>query len=119
MMPSSTRPEFAEAKRELRAAHRKTGRRIWADLERRILSGEASRTIVNISRLAKHTERGDYVVIPGKLLGVGQIRHRVTVGALGYSQSALSKLKQAKCRPLPLSQFVKKYSKKEGVKIIG
>jgi large subunit ribosomal protein L18e len=119
MRPGPTRPEFAEAKRELRAAHRRTGRRIWADLERRIVSGEASRTIVNISRLAKHTQEGDYVVIPGKLLGAGQIGHRVTVGALGYSLSALSKLRQANCVALTLAQFVKRYAEKGGVKIIG
>lgn len=51
------------------------------------------RVEVNINKLNKETKEGENVIVPGKVLGSGNISHKITIAAFSFSQSAKSKLK--------------------------
>src|SRR3989344_334775 len=52
---------------------------------------------VNLTKLEKHSEAGDIVVVPGKVLGSGSISKKITVYAFKFSEQAIEKLKAKKC----------------------
>ena len=89
--------------------------RVADDLER----PSRHRRVVNLSRLARNTKANDIVVIPGKLLGSGELNHSLTVAAWKFSDGAKEKVKLAKGTALDLSDFLKNNPDVKKVKIIG
>jgi large subunit ribosomal protein L18e len=88
--------------------------RIADELER----SSRSRREVNLSRIARASREGETVVVPGKVLGSGEMPHKATVVAFNFSSSALRKLKEAKCESIDLADFLKKNPEGSG-RIIG
>jgi len=59
------------------------------------------------------------VVVPGKVLGAGEINHPVIVAAFSFSEKAKEKIKAAKGKCLSFIDLIKKNPKGSNVKIIG
>jgi len=74
---------------------RKTKKDIFRRLAQLLLRSRRSRISINVGKLAKMSKPGTVVVVPGKVLGDGTIKHIVDVVALSFSQSALQKIKAA------------------------
>jgi large subunit ribosomal protein L18e len=55
------------------------------------------RVSVNLYKLSKNTKDGDSIIVPGKVLSVGKLDHSISIAAMQFSNSALAKLKAAKC----------------------
>lgn len=51
---------------------------------------------VNIMKINKLTKEGEVVIVPGKVLGKGDLDHKITLAAAKFSESAMPKLKNAK-----------------------
>lgn len=92
---------------------------IYKDLACRLEKPARSWAEVNISRLAVHTKKGDFVVIPGKLLGSGELKVPITVAAFSFSDSAKKKIKGAGGRSISIAELVEKKPHGKGVRIIG
>ena len=103
----------------LRKASKKTKAPLWKDLERRLLNSRSNRREVNLDKLSKFTKEGDVIIVPGKLLGAGNLGHSVIVFAYSVSKLASKKVKEAGGHILALSDLVEKYPHGSGVKIIG
>ncbi len=52
--------------------------------------------IVNIEKINKETKQGDKVIVPGKVLGKGEMQHAITIAAYSFSEEAKKKLKSCK-----------------------
>ena len=68
---------------------------------------------VNVSKISKHTKEGDVVVVPGKVLSSGEIKHKITLAALSESEATKHKVKIIK-----IQELANKNPKGEGIKII-
>jgi large subunit ribosomal protein L18e len=90
---------------------------IWRDVAKRLLRSK-SRAEINISRIARHTNKNDTVLVPGKLLGSGSINHPVTVGAVGFSEAAKEKLTKAGGKHMGIKELMTKVPKGTNVKIM-
>lgn len=88
--------------------------RVADDLEK----ASRRRVEVNLSRIARASKQGETVVVPGKVLGNGQLAHKVRVVAFSFSQSALRKLEEADCESMSISEFLQKDPQGNG-RIIG
>jgi len=81
------------------------------------LSGPARfQTKVNLDELDKLKE--DSILVAGKVLGNGDINKKISIAALGFSGSAIEKLKKKGCEIKTIKQEIEKNKKLEGVKII-
>lgn len=69
---------------------------------------------VNIDKINKETKDSDVVIIPGKVLAMGDIDKKVKVIALSYSAEARNKLEKAKCEIIMLSDEIKKNKEIKG-----
>ena len=48
-----------------------------------------SRKTVNLYKINKYSEEGDNIIVPGKVLGEGQMDHKINITAMEYSARAL------------------------------
>ena len=61
---------------------------------------------VNLSKLDRNTKTGDNVVVPGKVLSSGAIKHKINISAMEYSESALKSLREADCKILSIKEML-------------
>lgn len=90
----------------------------WTRVADDLAKANRKRRIVNLSRLARVTNANDVVVVPGKVLGDGELSHKLTIAAMTFSEQARTKLEKAGSTVVSLEEFMK--SKPKGkVRIIG
>ncbi len=92
---------------------------LWRRIASDLMKPTRSRRVVNLSRLNRVTKENEVVIIPGKLLGSGDLSHKLTVAAYQYSDSALEKLKKGGCTIVALTDMLKEKTKGKRVRIIG
>ena len=92
---------------KLEMTSRKTKKNIWKDLANRLESPTRNNTVVNVAKIDKLAKqfKGKTLVIPGKLLSLGNLEEKVTVVAVSASTKAIEKI-MAKGKFILLKDFV-------------
>jgi large subunit ribosomal protein L18e len=114
----STNPELVKLIRFLKKQSRERDAKIWLDVAENLAKPRSRRVSVNLSRINRHTQRRDIVVVPGKILGTGSLNHSLTIAAFDLSEKAEGKLKAAKAKFLSIPELVEKNPTGAKVKII-
>ena len=84
-----------------------------------MLSSEGkARVEVSIGRISRVAGCAEAVFVPGKVLGAGGIVRKVAIGAFRFSSRARSMIEASGGSALTVEQFVKKYPKGSGVKLV-
>jgi large subunit ribosomal protein L18e len=115
----STNPEIIQLIRNLKKQSREQEAGIWLDVAANLAKPSRQRVTVNLSRINRYTEKSETIVVPGKVLGSGNIDHAVTVAAFSLSEKAKEKLTAAKAKYLSISELVEKNPTGSNVRIIG
>ena len=103
----------------LRRAFKNNKAPIWRALERELSRPRRNRREVNIGTLAEKTDDGQVIVVPGKLLGSGEIGHKLTVCAITISESASKKIIAGGGKLVSLNSLVEQFPDGKGVRLIG
>lgn len=93
--------------------------RFWRRVIEEVQKPRRSRRIVNLYKLDRLTNSGDIVYVVGKVLGVGELTHPITVSAFSFSKTAYTKIKKAGGTILTTREFAERYPEGNSVKIIG
>ncbi|MCC6015029.1 MAG: 50S ribosomal protein L18e, partial [Desulfurococcaceae archaeon] len=73
--------------RELRKTANAYNARVW-DRVAELLGRPARRRVrVNVSKINRYARPGEYVVVPGKVLGAGTLEKSVIVAAVSFSRT--------------------------------
>ncbi|MEK6904147.1 MAG: 50S ribosomal protein L18e [Nanoarchaeota archaeon] len=99
----------------LRQVSRKLKIPLWMRIAEELERPTRARRSVNIHRIEKYAKDGETVIVPGKVLGTGDLTKKVKVAAFRFSGSAKSKIKSA----MSIEQLLKENPKGKGVRIIG
>ncbi len=105
--------------RLLRKISKENNAKIWKSIAEMLEKPSRQRIVVNVSRINRHTKDGDVVVVPGKVLGAGNINHKVVVAAIGFSRTAYEKIVSAGGKCLHILDLAYQNPKGSNVKIIG
>jgi large subunit ribosomal protein L18e len=89
-------------------------RRVAEDLEK----PSRQRRIVNLYKINKFTKENETVVVPGKVLAVGELDHPVTIAAFTFSGSALDKINKVG-KAIPIGELIKEDPKGKRIRILG
>ena len=114
----STNPELIKLIAFLKKEGREKQANIWIDVASHLSKPSRQRVSVNLSSINRNTKRADTIVVPGKILGAGNLAHSVTVAAFDASSKAKEKLALAKAKYLSIPELVQKNPKGSKVKII-
>jgi large subunit ribosomal protein L18e len=104
---------------ELKNAGRDNQAPIWRDIASRLEKPSRNWAQVNISKLEAYVRDGEHVVVPGKLLGSGEVNKAFTVIAYNASASAKAKIAAAGGKVLSMEEGVVAFPKGEKCRIIG
>jgi large subunit ribosomal protein L18e len=102
---------------ELKKASIQQNAPVWKAVAEKLEKPTRNRPIVNLAGLNRATKQGEFIVVPGKVLGDGELDHAVTIAALGFSQSASDKLKASKGTQATIYDLLKKDPKGKTVRI--
>ena len=70
----------------------------------------------NLEDIDEQTKQGETIIVPGKVLGQGEITKKIKIIALSFSSSAFEKLKKAKCET---STIEEEFERNKGEKLEG
>ena len=115
----TTNPELRKLIIFLRKQSRENKVSIWRDIAERLAKPRRRRIAVNVSRLNRYTQRNETVVVPGKVLGAGEMEHSITVAAFAFSEAAKTKIIAARGKCLSFSDLIKKKPNGSNIRIIG
>ncbi|MEE9237415.1 MAG: 50S ribosomal protein L18e [Thermoplasmata archaeon] len=116
---TKTNPGLVALIGDLKQAARENDAPIWRDLAKRLSRASSRWAEVNLSRLERYSAKGDILVVPGKLLGSGQISKPIKVAAFRTSKTAREKVEAAGGEVLEFRQLMREYPKGSGVRIMG
>ena len=77
--------------KDLKQASKKNEAPIWSRLADLALK-PSSRRVVNLTRINKSTKENDILFVPGKVLGTGNISHKITLSSFSMSTTAANKI---------------------------
>ena len=110
-------PQRIKLAHELRKISKEKRVRIW---ERAAEELEKNRgREVNLEKINKYTKENDKALVPGKVLGNGNLDHKVKIAAFEFSATAEKKVKDAGGEVLTIKELIQKNPKGSGVKILG
>jgi large subunit ribosomal protein L18e len=105
--------------RDLKQASIKNDAPIWSRIAEMALKPTSAKRTVNLTRVDNVTNDSDVIIVPGKLLGTGNMSHKITVCSFSISTSAAKKILEAGGKIISHSEMISKFPSGKGVKIIG
>jgi len=105
--------------KDLKQASKKNEAPIWSRLADLAIKPSSSRRVVNLTRINKTTKDNDVLFVPGKVLGTGNISHKITLSSFSMSTTAANKIIQSGGNIMVYSDMIKKYPTGKGVRIFG
>ncbi len=93
--------------------------RFWKRVKYDLQKPTRQRRIVNVYKIEKFAREGETVLVPGKVLSVGDIRKKVSVAALTFSEEAARKIKEAKGSVLSIRELLLQNPEGKKVRILG
>jgi large subunit ribosomal protein L18e len=90
----------------------------WLSIARLLSGPVRNYSSLNLSDIDENSKEGDTVLVPGKVLGTGDLTKKVVIVALSISSSAREKLKKTKSEFVKIIDEIKKNPKAEGVKVL-
>ena len=104
---------------QLKAQSRSTGAALWRDVALRLEKSRSNWSQPNLSRLSRHAADEDMVLVPGKLLGSGEVAGKPSVAAFSFSSGAQEKIEAAGGEVMSIAELMEKNPTGTGVFILG
>ncbi|UCE80892.1 MAG: 50S ribosomal protein L18e [Methanobacteriota archaeon] len=114
-----TNPNLLDLIKRLKDAGRIHEAPVWRDIALRLEGPASNWAEVNVGRLDRYANDDEVIVIPGKLLGAGEISKKVTVAAFNASGKARMKVTGAGGMNLSIEELIEKNPKGSRVRIMG
>ena len=95
----------------------KTKRRIWKKVSKKLSGPRRERIEANLYRINKKTKENDVIVVPGKVLGIGEIDHKLTIACLDCSKTARKKIETSGSKLLSIEELLEQNPDGRDVKV--
>lgn len=91
---------------------------LWKRVAEDLESSTRRHRVVNVYKLSKFAKENETIIVPGKVLGTGDIEQAVVVAAYKFSDEAEKKISQ-KGKIMTIEELMKKNPTAKNVRIIG
>lgn len=105
--------------KDLKKASTKNDAPIWAKLAEYALKPSIARRDLNLNRIGQLTKENDTVVFPGKVLGTGNISHKITLFSFSISNSAANKIVENGGKIINYSDLIEQNPTGKGIVLLG
>ena len=84
-----------------------------------ILSGPRKKRVnINLEKINKEAEKGEKIVVPGKVLSQGEINKKLKIIALDFSEKAKEKLLKSKSESSSIIEEIQKNPEAKEIRIL-
>lgn len=90
----------------------------WLEIASALSGSTRTRVQINLDKIDKNSKTGETIVVPGKVLSMGDITKKVRVIAFSFSGKAKEKLKKAGCEVISIKDEMQKNKEAKGIKIL-
>lgn len=115
----TTNPILFNLIMELKKRSREQSVNLWRRIANDLAKPTRQRRVVNLSSISRYTKENETIVVPGKVLGAGNLNHKLTISAFQFSNGAKEKIEKAGAKVVPLLELSKENPTGRGVRIIG
>lgn len=102
----------------LEKTYRKTKKKVWKDLAERLMRPRRQRSSVNLIKINRYGKEGEFIAVPGKVLGYGILEKPLIIAALSCSKNALNKVKLAGGKIISFEELVKINKEGKNIRIM-
>jgi len=92
---------------------------IWKTVASFLIGPTRKTRVVNLYKIDKYTKDNESIIVPGKVLGMGEINHKVKIAAFSFSKQAKDKLARAQGKTMTISEMIKENPKGKDIRIMG
>ncbi|MCK5022731.1 MAG: 50S ribosomal protein L18e [Candidatus Aenigmarchaeota archaeon] len=97
----------------------KNGSNFWKAVAKGLNRPASKKFEVNLTRIEKHAKVNQKIVVPGVVLGSGEIKKKLTIAALKFSGRAKEKIEKTGGQCLSIEDLYEKNPKGTGLRIMG
>ncbi len=90
----------------------------WLKVGHLISTPRRKQSDINLNEIDKIAKDNETIIIPGKVLGNGEVSKKIRIVALYFSASALEKLKKSKVESTNILEEIKKNPEAKNIRII-
>ena len=113
-----TNTELNETVSFLKVKARENKAKIWSVMAEQLSRSRGNRAVLDLNHISRVSRPDAVVLVPGKVLASGYLKHPVTVGAFQFSHEARLKIEKAGGKCVGIKDFVAKYPKGSNVHIL-
>jgi large subunit ribosomal protein L18e len=114
-----TNPNLVTLIQHLKDASRTNEAPVWRDIAVRLEGPQSRWAEVNVGKLQRYAAENDVIVIPGKLLGAGELAKKLTVASYRSSGQAKDKVENAGGTSMSIEELLAKHPKGSKIKLMG
>jgi len=119
MRSKATNPHLRKLIVELKKLSSEKNIPLWKRIAKDLEKPTRKRRVVNLSRINRFTKENEIIIVPGKVLGAGELTHKLTIVAYAFSSGALEKINKVKAKAMLIEELMKEDIKGKKVRIIG
>jgi len=90
----------------------------WEKIIKKVSGSRRKRLELNLDEIDNQTKDNDLVIIPGRVLGKGNIKKKIKISAMKYTESAKEKLKESKIEFNLIEEEIKSNPEGKGIKVL-
>jgi len=113
-----TNPRLIRMINRLEKASRVNNAPIWRTVAEKLRRPTRTRIEVNLWKIDKYSEGVAAIIVPGKVLGEGEITRPITVAAASFSSTAKRKIEEAGGKAYLLDEYVEENPKGSNTRIL-
>ena len=114
-----TNENLSRLVKELKTLSYNENAKLWKRVATDLSKSTRNRRIVNLTKIDKFTKEGEQIIIPGKVLGAGELNHKLDIAAFSFSDSSIEKIEEANGKVLSIEELMKLNPKGKNIRIIG
>ena len=113
-----TNPELNSLIEELKKKSVEEGVKLWKRLAKDLAKPTRQRRIVNIYKINRSAREGETVVVPGKVLNMGELDKKINVAAFSFSDKAKEKINSV-AKTMSIKELMENNPEGKKVRIMG
>ena len=91
----------------------------WKKVVKDLKRPSRQRRTVNVYKIDKFAREGEIILVPGKVLSMGEINKKVDVAAINFSEEARKKIENANGKAITINELLVKNPNGKKVRILG
>ncbi len=119
MKPRNKNPVLRDLIMKLQKKSLEKDAPVWKAVAKGLNRPKRKRYEVNLFRIEKHAKSRETLVVPGTVLGTGNIKRTVTVAAVKFSGNAKEKIEKAGGKCLSIEELMEKNPNGSKIRIMG